>query len=142
MKNGTPKYSIGTHRSSRLMPMLGGFDYCSITREFRLTLDPRWRMIFDNREYGLVNWEKRLRFGQHQYQAKSLQRLVSVSSDKVQRFNLQFLKMRAQYGSPMHKFRKDALEPAMRELERLEVIAEGRIELGTKGHELAVWTKL
>lgn len=42
----------------------------------------------------------------------------------------------------MYKFRKDALEPAMRELERLEIIASGRIEVSTKGMEQAVWYKL
>lgn len=140
--DGIPKFSIGTRASSRVMHMLDGFDYCASAREYRLCMDPRWREIFANREYGLVDWEKRLRMGQRQYQAKSLQRLVSVSSDRVQRYGLEFLKKRAQYGSHMSKFRKNALEPAMRELERLDVIAEGRIERSLKGAEQAVWIKL
>lgn len=141
-KNGGTRYSIGNHPSSRLMHMLGGFDYSSKTDEYLLIIDPRWRMIFTNREYGLIDWIKRLQFGLHQNQAKSLQRLISTSSDVLQRHSLDFLKNRAQYNSPMRKFRKDALEPAMRELERLEIIAEGRIELSTKGNEQAVWIKL
>ena len=41
----------------------------------------------------------------------------------------------------MRKF-KETLIAAMRELERLEIIAGGRIECGTKGNEQAVWTRI
>lgn len=99
-KDGNMKYSIGRHPSSRLMHMLGGFDYCSKDAEYHLVMDPRWRMIFANREYGLIDWIKRLQFGQHQNLAKSLQRLISTSSGHLQRHNLEFLKKRAQYSVP------------------------------------------
>ena len=73
--------------------------------------------------------------------AKSLQRLISTSSDVVQRYSLDYLKGRAQSSGRMRDFR-EALEKAMRELERLEIIVGGRIEKSTKGKEQAVWTKL
>jgi len=140
-KDGKTKYSIGNHPSSRVMQMLGGFDYDEETEEYRLVIDPRWRQTFGNREYGFLDWGKRLQIRRRQNLAKSLQRLISTSSDVVQRYSLEYLKGRAQYGSPMRKFR-DALESAMKELERLEIIAGGRIEKSTKGKEQAVWTKL
>ncbi len=73
--------------------------------------------------------------------AKALQRLVATSSESVQRFQLVWLKERFQYSSPMRKFRA-SLDVAMQELERVEVITAGRIELSTKGVEQAVWTRL
>lgn len=140
-KDGKAKYSIGNHPSSRVMQMLGGFDYNEETEEYRLVIDPRWRQTFGNREYGFLDWDKRLQIGRGQDLAKSLQRLISTSADPVQRYSLELLKERAQYSSPMRKF-KEALANAMRELERMEIIAGGRIEKSTKGKEQAVWTKL
>lgn len=140
-KGDKTKYSIGNHPSSRVMQMLGGFDYNEKTEEYTLVIDPRWRQTFGNREYSLIDWGKRLQIGRGQDLAKSLQRLVATSADQIQRYSLEFLKERAQYTSPMRKF-KEALEKAMRELERLEVIAGGRIENSTRGKEQAVWTKL
>lgn len=140
-KDGKTKYSIGTHPSSRVMQMLGGFDYDEETEEYRLAIDPRWRQTFGNREYGFLDWSKRLQIERGQNLAKSLQRLISTSADVVQRFSLEYLKGRAQYSGRMRDFR-DALERAMRELERLEIIAGGSIEKSSKGKEQVVWTKL
>lgn len=141
-KDGKTKYSIGIHPSSRVMQMLGGFDYDVESEEYRLLIDPRWRQTFGNREYGLLDWSKRLKIERGQNLAKSLQRLISTSADVVQRYSLEYLKERAQYSSPMRKFR-DALKAAMSELERLDIIdADWRIERSTKGKEQAVWTKL
>ena len=138
---GKLKYSIGSTPSSRVLQMLGGFDYSERTEQYTLVVDPRWRQIFGNREYGFVDWPKRLQIGLHQNLAKSLQRLISTSSDTVQRYSLEFLKERAQYSGRLRDFR-GALEKAMAELERLEIIAGARIEKSTKGEEQAVWTKL
>lgn len=99
------------------------------------------RFLYRNREYALIDWEKRLRIRKGQDMAKALQRLVATSSESVQRFQLVWLKERFQYSSPMRKFRA-SLDAAMQELERVEVIAAGRIELSTKGVEQAVWTRL
>lgn len=136
--DGKPKLSIG---KTRALHLIAGFDYDEDSEEYTLTIDPRWHAMYGNREFALVDWEKRLEFGRNQDMAKSLQRLISTSSDVVQRFSLEYLKGRAQSAGRMRDFR-DALEKAMRELERLGIIAGGRIEKSTKGKEQAVWTKL
>lgn len=140
-KDGKPKYSIGALPSSRVMQMLGGFDYADETEEYRLVVDPRWRQIFGNREYSLIDWPKRLQIGRGQDLAKSLQRLVATSADSIQRYNLAFLTERAQYSGRMRDF-KYALDRAMRELERVEIIASGHIGKSTKDIPQAIWTKL
>jgi hypothetical protein len=140
-KDGQQKYSIGNHPSSRVLQMLGGFDYSEETAEYMLVIDPRWRQIFGNHEYGFLDWDKRLQIGRGQDLAKSLQRLISTSADAVQRYSLESLKERAQYAGRTRDF-KEALLKAMRELERLEIISGGRIELNTRGKEQAAWTRL
>jgi hypothetical protein len=89
----------------------------------------------------LIDWEKRLQIRKGQDIAKALQRLVSTSNERVQRFRLSWLKERLQYRSPMCKFRL-SLKAAMQELERVEIIAAARIEMSTKGEEQAVWVRL
>lgn len=136
--DGKPKLSIG---KTHALHLITGFDYDDEAEAYTLTIDPRWRVMYGNREFALIDWDKRMEFGLHQDMAKSLQRLVATSADKVQRFSLDYLKGRAQSAGRMRDFR-DALEKAMRELERLGIIADGRIEASTRGTEQAVWTKL
>lgn len=137
-KGGKPKLSIG---QSRALHMIDGFDYDDEREEYTLRIDPRWKVMHGNREFALIDWEKRLQMRQGQDMAKALQRLVATSSDSVQRYALDWLKHKLEYTSPMRKF-KAALVAAMRELERLEIIAAGRIERSTKGTEQAVWMRL
>jgi hypothetical protein len=137
-KDGKTKFPIG---QTRAIHMVEGFDYDEETEAYTLRIDPRWRGMYGNREYALIDWEKRMQFGQHQNMAKALQRLIATSSDPVQRNALDYLKKKMEYSSPMRKF-KETLSSAMRELERLEIIAGGRIEVSTKGEEQTVWTKL
>lgn len=137
-KDGKPKLAIG---KTRALHMIEGFDYDPETEAYTLRIDPRWRAMYGGREFALIDWDKRMQFGQHQNMAKALQRLVATSADPVQRYALDWLKAKLEYSSPMRKF-KEALSAAMRELERLEIIAGGRIEINTKGKEQAVWTRL
>lgn len=137
-KDGKHKLSIG---KTRAIHMIEGFDYDDETEAYTLRIDPRWRAMYGNREFALIDWDKRLQFGLRQDMAKALQRLVATSSDLVHRHALDWLKEKLEYTSPMRKF-KESLSAAMRELERLEIIASGRIEASTKGKEQAVWTKL
>lgn len=137
-KDGNPKLSVGR---TRVLHMIDGFEYDNELEEYSVRIDPRWRGLYGNREYALINWEKRLSIRQGQDMAKSLQRLVATTSDRVQPHQLIWLKEKLQYSSPMRKF-KQALINAMRELERVEVIADGRIELSTKGKEQATWRKI
>jgi hypothetical protein len=57
------------------------------------------------------------------------------------RNGLDWLKTKLEYTGRLRDF-KDALEKAMRELERMAIISGGRIEINTKGKEQSVWTKL
>jgi hypothetical protein len=137
-KDGKPKLEVG---KTRALHMISGFDYDDESEVYTLRVDPRWRAIYGNREFALIDWDKRMQFGQHQNMAKALQRLIAASSDTVQRYALDYLKAKMEYSGRMRDF-MDAMNKAMRELERLEIIAGGRIEASTKGKDQAVWTKL
>lgn len=136
--NGALKYLVGDLKAFH---MLAGFEYDSDSETYTFTIDPRWKQLFDGHEYALIDWEKRLEIKQGQDMAKALQRLAATSSDPVQRYALDWLKDKLQYTSPIRKFR-ESLTAAMRELERVGVIAGGRIERSTRGREQAAWTKL
>jgi hypothetical protein len=57
----------------------------------------------------------------------------------VQRYALDWLKGKMEYNGRMRDFR-DSITRAVHELERLEIIANGRIEDSTKGlSQLALW---
>lgn len=135
------KYEIGTHPHSEVMHIIDGFRYAPDTENYIVKIDKRWRLMYSNKEYSLIDWNKRLEITQGKDLAKSLQRLIATSSDKLQRYSLEYLKERAQYQSPMRKF-KEALIDAMKELERLDIISGGIIENSTRGNEQAIWTKL
>lgn len=136
--DGSTKMSIG---KARALHLIQGFDFDEAADTYTLSIDPRWRAMYGNSEFARIDWEKRLQFGQHQNMAKALQRLVATSDDVVQRYALDWLKAKLEYSGRERDFR-DALERAMRELERLEIIAKGRIEDSTKGAPQAVWTRL
>jgi hypothetical protein len=136
--NGKPKLHVGT---TRALHMLDGFDYDEVQKTYTIRVDPRWRHLYANREFAFIDWVKRLQIRQGQDMAKTLQRLVATTDEVVQHFRLAWLKEKMQYRSPMRKF-KISLIAAMEELERVEVIAAGRIQLSTKGFEQAVWTRI
>jgi len=138
-KDGSIKYSYGNHPSTRVLAMIGGFDYDAHSGCYTIYADPRWAQIFGNREYALVDWSKRLQMRLDL--SKSLQRLIGTSSDIQQKYSLEILKERAQSTGRMRDFRV-SLERSLAELEALGVIAEPRIEAAIKGHEQAVWTRL
>jgi len=134
--DGKPKLSIG---KTRALHLITGFDYDDETEAYTLTIDPRWHIMYDNREFALIDWEKRLAFGRGQDMAKTLQRLVATSSAPVQRYALDWLRAKMEYSSPMRKFR-EALGAACAELERLQIISNHKIEDSTKGKvQLALW---
>jgi hypothetical protein len=134
--DGASKYHIGATKTFRI---LNDFECDEGGENYRYKLDPRWVVMFGNREYALLDWSKRLQINAGQDLAKALQRLLATSADPVQRFGLEMLKAKMQYASPMRKFR-DSLEAAVCELERLEIIAKGRIEDSTKGKpQLVLW---
>lgn len=135
------KLQIGTTPKSRVIHLIDGFDFDPETDEYTLRIDPRWRAMYGNQEWAMIDWPKRLQIGQGQDMAKALQRLVATSNELTQRYQLDWLKRKLGYTSPIWKFRK-SLAAAVHELERLGIVAGGRIELSTKGKEQVVWTKL
>jgi hypothetical protein len=137
-KEGRQKLAIG---STDALHMIEGFRYDNEAGSYVLRIDPRWRDMYGNGEFALIDWAKRLQFGQGQNMAKALQRLVATSNEQVQRYAIDWLKRKLEYSSPVRKF-KESLTSALHELERLEVVAGSRIEVSTKGKLQAVWTRL
>lgn len=145
----TAKYTVGevphgvTPRKGvhRVLHLIDSFDLDEDLDTYALRIDRRMVQLFGNREFALVNWEKRLQIKRQQDMAKALQRLVATSADTTQRHSLVWLKEKLQYGSPVRKFRR-AILAAAAELERLEIIAGARLEQSTHGKEQIVWTRL
>lgn len=134
--DGATRYTIGKMESFSVLKDLSYDDESEI---YTYTLDPRWVVMFGNREYSLLDWDKRMQIGRGLDMAKTLQRLVATSADPVQRYALDGLKAQMEYSGRMRDFR-DALSRAVCELERLEIIAKGSIEGSTKGRpQLVLW---
>ncbi len=134
--DGATRYSVGKMKSFNVLKDL---DYDGDSETYTFILDPRWVVMFGNREYSLLDWDKRMQIGRGQDMAKTLQRLLATSADPVQRYALDWLKAKMEYASPMRKFR-EALAAACAELKRLEIITAHKIEDSTKGKpQLALW---
>lgn len=135
--DGSTKYRIGDTQSFHI---LAGFGYDAQAEAYTYTLDPQWRVLFGNREFALIDWQRRLQIRRGQDMAKALQRLVATSANREQQYALDWLKEKMQFTGPMHKF-KCALTKAMYELQRLRIITHGQIEISSKGKEQASWKK-
>lgn len=134
--DGTPRYKIGR---SMAFHVVSGFNYDDQTESYSYTLDPRWVQLFGNKEYALIDWEKRMQIGRNQDMAKTLQRLVATSSDAVQRYSLEWLKDKMQYSGRVRDFRA-ALSRSVQELVRLDIVSAGTIEASSRGKEqLTLW---
>lgn len=134
--DGSTRYTIGKMESFNVLKDLR---YNDANETYTFTLDPRWVVMFGNSEYSLLDWDKRMRISRGLDMAKTLQRLMATSADQEQKYALDRLKAQMEYASPMRKFR-ESLEAAVRELERVEIIAKWRIEESTKGKpQLVLW---
>lgn len=129
--DGSTRYTIGKMESFNILKDL---NYDGDSETYTYMLDPRWVVMFGNREYSLIDWEKRMQIGRGLDMAKTLQRLVATSNESPQRYALERLKAQMEYASPARKFR-EALGAACRELERLEIICAWCIEDSTKGKQ-------
>lgn len=134
---GESKLVIGNKKAFHF---IDSFDYDEEVGSYILRIDPRWIRMYENREYALIDWEKRMQIKRAQDMAKSIQRLVATSKDTTQRYQLKWLKERFVYKGRIDAF-KIALIRAMTELERVGVISNSRIELSTKGNLQATWSK-
>ena len=134
--DGSTRYTVGKLESFNVLKDL---KYDGESETYTYILDPRWVVLFGNKEYSLIDWDKRMQIARGLDMAKTLQRLLATSSDPVQRYGLDGLKVRMEYASPMRKFR-EALASACAELERLEIVSAWRIEDSTRGKpQLALW---
>ena len=134
--DGSTRYTVGKLESFNVLKDL---KYDGESETYTYILDPRWVVLFGNKEYSLIDWDKRMQIARGLDMAKTLQRLLATSSDPVQRYGLDGLKVQMEYASPMRKFR-EALASACAELKRLEIITAHKIEDSTRGKpQLALW---
>jgi hypothetical protein len=134
--DGSTRYTVGKMQSFNVLKDL---DYDDDSEAYTFILDPRWVVMFGNREYSLIDWDKRMQIGRGQDVAKTLQRLLATSADSVQRYALDWLKDKMEYAGRLRDFR-DSITRAVQELERLEIISKGRIEDSTKNKpQLVLW---
>jgi hypothetical protein len=135
-KDGKTKYSIGKIEWLHLLKLES---YDPATEVYSFSVDPRWSVLYANREFALVDWDKRLALGRSQDMAKAMQRLLAASSDERQSFALDWLKKKLEYESPMRKF-CEAITKAMEELHRVEIVSKWEISKNSKGKDqLIVW---
>ncbi|WP_296753522.1 plasmid replication initiator TrfA [Thiobacillus sp.] len=135
--DGSVKFRVGHLEAFHIVQ---SFRYDDASETYCFMMDPRWVQLFSNREFALIDWAKRLEIRRGQDMAKAFQRLIATSSNPVQRYALDWLKDKMQYAGRMRDFR-EALDRAMRELQRLELIASWGIERSTKGKEqLVMWS--
>lgn len=135
--NGKAKLNIGKDGA---LHFIDSFDYDDKVNSYIFRIDPRWADMYNNSEYALIDWKKRMSIKRAQHMAKTLQRLVATSSDPVQRHQIKWLKDKLKYDGRMDAFQK-ALTRTMNELERVGIISNSRIELSTKGVLQATWSK-
>jgi len=136
ISNGKSKLSVG---KTRALHMISGFDYDDEEEKYSYRIDPRWCLMYGNKEFALIDWDKRKRFGRNQDLAKALQRLFAASSDISQHYSLGWLKSKMENNGRLRDF-KSGLAVACKELLRLEVITNWIIENSKKGEEqLSVW---
>lgn len=134
--DGSMKYRLGHVEAFHIVQ---SFNYDPANEAYTFTLDWRWSVLFGNGEYALLDWEKRKDIGRGQDMAKTLQRLVATSCNPIQRYSLKWLKEKTRYMGRMRDFRASVAK-AVHELERLNIICKGKVEVSTKGKEqLALW---
>ncbi len=135
-RDGSTRYKIGGTVSFNILKEL---TYDDEANSYSFALDPRWVQLFSNREYALLDWDKKMQIKRGLDMAKTLQRLIATSSDMIQRFPLERLKAQMVYGGRMRDYRT-ALTRAAAELIRLGIIANAKIEINTRQEEqLVVW---
>lgn len=125
--DGSIKFRVGHLEAFHIVQ---SFRYNDTTETYSFVMDPRWVQLFSNHEFALIDWTKRLEIRRGQDMAKAFQRLIATSSNRVQRYALDWLKEKMQYTGRPWDFRA-AVDRAMRELQRLELVASWSIKQST-----------
>lgn len=134
--DGSVKFRVGHLEAFHIVQ---SFRYDDLSETYSFMMDPRWVQLFSNREFALIDWTKRLEIRRGQDMAKAFQRLVATSSHSVQRYALDWLKEKMQYRGRPRDFRV-AVDRAMRELQRLGLVASWSIERSKQRKvQLAMW---
>lgn len=121
---------------NRVIHLINGFDTNIETGDYKFYVDARWSEVYAN-EYALINWELRNQISQGQDMAKSIQRLVATSSNKQQFYDVDWLKKKLNYTSPLRKFRPSVLL-AVEELIRVGIIVDGKFKISAMDVEQLV----
>ena len=113
---------------------------------YEVTLDPHILQMFAPTDRSLIDWQKRLKLERRVDLAKWLHNFTASHADAQQFHSLDNLRAWSGYQSPPRKFR-EALEEALCELVRVEVIAdpefyERRVSGRTKTEAMVKWTRL
>ena len=135
------RYKIGATPKSSGLHLIDAFDYDPDTDSYYIKFDPRILALFHNREYALIDWEKRKQLAKRVDMAKWLQNYLASHEPGLHRIGLKPLKEWMDYASPIHKFREAVME-ALSELERLEIVAGVRLETSKRSQPQVAWTKL
>lgn len=135
------KYQLGGTPHSSGLHLLENYAYDADLETYYIRFDPRILALFNNREYALIDWEKRKQLSKRVDMAKWIQNYLASHEPGIHRIGLKLLKMWMDYSSPMNKF-ETAIKEALGELERLEIIASARIEESTRKEPQATWVKL
>lgn len=135
------RYKIGATPKSSGLHLIDAFDYDPDTDSYYIKFDPRILALFHNREYALIDWEKRKQLAKRVDMAKWLQNYLASHEPGLHRIGLKLLKEWMDYASPIHKFREAVME-ALSELERLGIVAGVRLETSKRSQQQVAWTKL
>lgn len=133
--NAAKNMSIG---KTSALHLISGFDYCDKSESYTFTIDKRWGLLFKHREYALIDWNKRLLIGRNQNTSKSLQRLLATSSNKEQKYSIEWLKNKLEYNGRQRDF-IDSINNSLKELKRVDIIKHGAIETSSKNNMQVVF---
>ena len=124
-EDGISRLVIGKDRP---LYLVSHFAFDDKAESYTFMIDPRWKLIFGDSDYSLIDWNKRMDIRPGHVLARALQRIFASSSDIDQKHELEKLKCRLNYRSPKCKFEK-SLKLAILELKRTGIIKDG--DLGT-----------
>lgn len=130
----TDKYKIGGTVETEVFHLIQSFHHKPREDSYRVSLDPRIHKLFSNKEFSLIDWQKRMQICRRTDMAKYMQRLIATDRAAIQRYALVDIKERMVYESPMNKF-KEAISEALEELVRVGIITSSKFEESTRGRE-------